>query len=83
MRAPPDVRGVLLIDGVFIAEDAKDEYNTREPADDWDNYGEPWSAAFSTGHGGTSAWDPAVVVGPHHVIQHSAGLNSVGFSRGW
>jgi len=27
-----------------------DEYNTREPADDWDNYGEPWSAVLSTGH---------------------------------
>jgi hypothetical protein len=36
----------------FIAEDAKDAkdaYNTREPADDWDNYGAPWSAVLQHG----------------------------------
>jgi hypothetical protein len=30
----------------FNAEDAKDEYNAREPADDWDTYREPWSAVL-------------------------------------
>lgn len=28
------------------AKDAKDEYNTREPANDWDNYREPWTAVL-------------------------------------
>jgi hypothetical protein len=30
----------------FNAEDAKDAYNRREPADDWDSYREPWTAAL-------------------------------------
>lgn len=30
----------------FNAEDVKEEYNTREPADDWDHYRAPWTAAL-------------------------------------
>lgn len=30
----------------FNAEDAKDEYNTGEPTDDWDKYRKPWSAVL-------------------------------------
>jgi hypothetical protein len=30
----------------FNAEEAKEEYNTREPADDWEKYREPWTAVL-------------------------------------
>lgn len=37
----------------FNAEDAKDEYNTGEPADDWDKYRAPWTAALEHAGGYT------------------------------
>jgi hypothetical protein len=37
----------------FNAEEAKDQYNTGEPADDWDTYRSPWTAVLEHAGGYT------------------------------